>query len=129
MLTRYGRLRFMFDVNPAYDPSIYEKVTGHKPLEDRKIGKIVTDKGSFSELPFLSLSPLLEVRKFGKAKGYKTLAFENWTSKSEIKDAIFRHLLDSMSNENDKESNLNHMAHVCFNAMIYLHNDAKGLLK
>lgn len=95
----------------------------HDSKKENTIGKIIdNNKGSFTELPYLAFEDILKVRLFGKKKGYKKYAFENWKNTDEIKDAMFRHLLESLTVENDIESGIDHIAHVAFNALIYLHN-------
>jgi hypothetical protein len=79
-------------------------------------------KGAYSEIPHLAMDYILKIRLFGKSKGYNNKAFENWKSEDQIKDAIFRHLHQSYFQENDSESGIDHIAHACFNCMIYLHN-------
>lgn len=83
------------------------------------------DKGKlrWRNLPLFLLEPLMEVAQYGEGK-YATFNFLKGAEQNQYLDCIKRHLSkyeNPMLPDEDDESEVNHLAHVAWNALVAIH--------
>jgi len=82
------------------------------------------NKLRWRNIPLFMLEEVVKVGQFGEEK-YSTFNFLEGLGTSDTLDSLKRHLTSFESPyepDTDEESNLNHLAHVCWNALVALHH-------
>lgn len=94
-----------------------------QPIQPDKGLRYNSNKLRWRNFPMFLMKPLIEVSQYGESK-YDTFNFLKGQTMNDSLDSLKRHL-DSFESpyesDNDSESQVNHLAHVAWNALVALH--------
>lgn len=93
-------------------------------MSEQKLGKRFNeDKLRWRNFPLFLFRPLIEVGQKGEKK-YGTFNFLKGQTTLNCLDSLMRHLdkyIDPSQSDVDEESNISHLAHIAWNALVALH--------